>query len=1187
MMHDKSSSHQLAFFDGTASDVRSLADQVPDHIEPIIIEFGTDPLEVIAQVLASRADVGAVHIFGHGSPGNLVLGGITLDAEVLPHYADVLASIGFALSGGDILLYGCSVGEGSKGAKFVDLLARLTAANVAAADGPIGAAVEGGSWKLPVVTGALSTAVIEMPQFVGILASGILQNRYVKFGYSDDGTLGVDGGAKPGIQYDPTGNREFFDSADSLTPGSPFEGFSVKVGTTLYSENNDNGAGADHGTSILGINQTTEGVDTFGSVTFVTLAGGLRIEQTYSLTNVDSKVITMAVTVENVSGETVSAVSYARYTDPDVDSNDLPGATSSTNNTIGAEGIDAEDIVLATGPTSGRVIGLYSNSSFDHATGVSDDWSSDPADYLSGVNTGPASDAVIGIGFDLGDFAVGESKSFSFAYVFAASAAELDDSISEVPPATNTAPVFTEISGPVDTVFADQQGEISYADIAAQADESDSGGSVEAFVVTGVTSGTLLIGESSETAMAWAAGTNDRISSTLNAYWTPQANTSGTRDAFTVVAVDNEGALSTTEVQVPVSVIHRLVGTVFNDLLVDDSGLDTLILGLAGDDILVGGIGNDTLDGSDGNDTADYGSASASVTVDLAQTGAQAVSAEEGSDTLINIENLAGSGFADTLLGNAGSNVLTGRFGADVLDGDAGNDRLYGNQGADLLKGGDGDDWLHGGQQDDLLFGGFGDDTLAGGKGDDLLVGDEGSDTAEYLTAEDGVSVSLSILGAQRVSASEGTDTLVHIENLTGGLFGDSLTGDAGTNVLMGDKGDDVLKGLAGSDSLFGGLGNDTLSGGMGDDLLNGGEGSDLADYGTAEDGVSVNLSIEGAQSVSPLEGTDTLISIENLTGSHFNDALTGNAAANSLIGGDGADVLTGLFGNDMLRGGLGNDTLYGNQGDDLLEGGEGNNWMHGGQGNDRLIGRAGDDTLAGGKGNDFLTGGAGSNTAEYLTAEDGVSVNLSIVGAQRVSASEGTDTLVDIANLTGSRYGDSLTGNAAANTLLGADGNDVINGLAGNDVLEGGAGNDRLYGNQDNDLLEGEAGDDWLHGGQGTDALFGGLGRDTLAGGKGDDILAGGDGADVFVFEQDDGSGGTDYIFDFEQGVDQIGLTGRLAAMVSDGDDDIIMQQLIWNATNSTLSLARDGNDADLIQLATIVHDGSLILTSEDFTFV
>lgn len=52
-------------------------------------------------------------------------------------------------------------------------------------------------------------------------------------------------------------------------------------------------------------------------------------------------------------------------------------------------------------------------------------------------------------------------------------------------------------------------------------------------------------------------------------------------------------------------------------------------------------------------------------------------------------------------------------------------------------------------------------------------------------------------------------------------------------------------------------------------------------------------------------------------------------------------------------------------------------------------------------------------------------------------------DVLIDIENLSGSVFADTLDGSAVANRLAGGAGNDALDGLAGNDHLIGGAGND------------------------------------------------------------------------------------------------------------------------------------------------
>jgi uncharacterized delta-60 repeat protein len=121
--------------------------------------------------------------------------------------------------------------------------------------------------------------------------------------------------------------------------------------------------------------------------------------------------------------------------------------------------------------------------------------------------------------------------------------------------ATNDAPTLTTISSPVVTVNEDTQATITFADLQSSSNDSDVDGTVIAFVVKGVSSGTLLIGTSSGTATAWAAGTNDTIDATHQAYWTGDLNANGTLNAFTVVAKDDGGLESATPVQVQLSVV--------------------------------------------------------------------------------------------------------------------------------------------------------------------------------------------------------------------------------------------------------------------------------------------------------------------------------------------------------------------------------------------------------------------------------------------------------------------------------------------------------------------------------------------------------------------------------------------------------------------------------------------------------
>jgi Ca2+-binding RTX toxin-like protein len=256
--------------------------------------------------------------------------------------------------------------------------------------------------------------------------------------------------------------------------------------------------------------------------------------------------------------------------------------------------------------------------------------------------------------------------------------------------------------------------------------------------------------------------------------------------------------------------------------------------------------GADVLDGGEGSDTASYaGLTLQGATVDLATSGPQQTDSSLAVfQTLINIENVIGSGWSDILKGDSGANLLTG---------------------------------------------GDGSDTLMGRAGDDILDGGAGLDTASYAEASTGVTVDLGVASPQ--STGEGADTLTGIENLTGSAFADTLLGTTERNVLIGGAGDDVLVGRGGNDLLDGGEGTDTasfigVSAAVTADLSAG--SATIAGVGGSERLISIE-SLVGSSFADALVGNDAA------------NALSGGAGNDRLTGGLGHDTLTGGVGNDVF----------------------------------------------------------------------------------------------------------------------------------------------------------------------------------------------------------------------------------------------------------------------------------------------
>jgi Ca2+-binding RTX toxin-like protein len=712
-----------------------------------------------------------------------------------------------------------------------------------------------------------------------------------------------------------------------------------------------------------------------------------------------------------------------------------------------------------------------------------------------------------------------------------------------------------------------------------------------------------------------------------------------------------------------------LIGNADSNSLYGNGGNDSLAGG-EGYDNLYGGAGNDTLDGGADNDSVAYYSAPSGVTVNL---GLGTATGGEGNDTLISVESVSGTNYDDTLIGNADSNSLYGNGGNDSLAGGEGYDNLYGGAGDDTLDGGadndsvayysapsgvtvnlalgtatggegndtlisiesvsgsDHDDTLIGNADSNSLYGNGGNDSLAGGEGDDNLYGGAGNDTldggadfdsAEFYSAASGVTVNLALGTA---TGGEGNDTLISIENVTGGYYDDTLTGDTGNNVLSGSDGNDFLYGGKGDDALYGGKGNDTAS-----------YDQSFASYTiTTPSGVTVNLALGTATGG---EGNDTLISVESVSGTNYDDTLIGNADSNSLYGNGGNDSLAGGEGYDNLYGGAGDDTLDGGADNDSVAyysapsgvtvnlalgtatGGEGNdtlisiesvsgsdhddtlignadsNSLYGNGGNDSLAGGEGGDNLYGGAGNDTLDGGADFDSAEFYSAASGVTVNLALGTA---TGGEGNDTLISVESVSGTNYDDTLIGNADSNSLYGNGGNDSLAGGEGYDNLYGGAGDDTLDGGADNDSVayysapsgvtvnlalgtatggegndtlisiesvSGSDHDDTLIGNADSNSLYGNGGNDSLAGGEGDDNLYGGAGNDTL-------DGGADFdSAEFYSAAS--GVTVNLAlgtATGGEGNDTLISIEnvtggyyddtLTGDTGNNVLS-GSDGND-------------------------
>jgi hypothetical protein len=154
---------QLFVIDKNINGWRDLVNNAGIGVSVLILDPFQDGLTQIANAITAYSNLDAIHILSHGSVASLQLGSATLNSDNLNHYTEQLTTIGNALSeNGDILLYGCNVAQGETGKQFIQALAQITGAEVAASDDLTGNSFVGADWVLEKSTGSIeATALVQ------------------------------------------------------------------------------------------------------------------------------------------------------------------------------------------------------------------------------------------------------------------------------------------------------------------------------------------------------------------------------------------------------------------------------------------------------------------------------------------------------------------------------------------------------------------------------------------------------------------------------------------------------------------------------------------------------------------------------------------------------------------------------------------------------------------------------------------------------------------------------------------------------------------------------------------------------------------------------------------------------------------------------------------------------------------
>jgi hypothetical protein len=270
-----------------------------------------------------------------------------------------------------------------------------------------------------IVAVMMSSGVMAQTASVTGTGMGLLQNDWVKAGVNTNtGTLGSGGGTSPGLLFDTTGTGTFDSRYDYLTPGAPFDGFSLKVDGTNKTNNNTGSVGiAKTGGLTLSNSDTTltwTGASAYGG-------NNWSVSNAYTL-GVGKPYIDITSTI--VAGGAASNVYFAKFIDPD--SQGMPGDSSATDNVLGYGAIPSTNVAFSEATVSRYALGLYSAAS--NVTAGINGWNTDAASYINAdasCGTGVlycTNDHTIGLTFSWTGVNSGDTLTASYAYIFGPSA---------------------------------------------------------------------------------------------------------------------------------------------------------------------------------------------------------------------------------------------------------------------------------------------------------------------------------------------------------------------------------------------------------------------------------------------------------------------------------------------------------------------------------------------------------------------------------------------------------------------------------------------------------------------------------------------------------------------------------------------------------------------------------------------
>ncbi|WPZ34021.1 DUF4347 domain-containing protein [Thalassobaculum sp. OXR-137] len=927
-------------------------------------------LGLAAAIAQAGRGLSSIHLFSHGAPGLVHLAGSHVTEADLAR--PDIAALRQALAGRPLVLYGCSVGRGQIGRRFVEALSAALAAPVLASSTPTGAAWRGGDWAFDLSAGArphhseLPFGPTRMATWPGLLMATVTSTA------GDNVTAG-----SLGLAATTTDATISFSNLDgqtiTLTQSPQF----VRGSATELSFTN--------GTTSLTIGGST--LVSNSHLYFELTAGqSLTINSAFDFTTAANVVLAEGGGTLSLNGS-LSDVGLLWIQD---NSNAEIGTTTSPTSAQ----IDSGTLRFATSATYTTAI------EFDGAgtihTGSNNVTLSGNVTWFGGTaamtKSGSGTLTLNGTGSTGGTMTISQGT-LSVAG---------DSNLSSGAVTINGGTLAVTGAGTINNTIT----------IGASGGTINTGAAVSLSGVIGGTGNLTKAGTGTLT----VTGTNTNSGTTTVSAGTLSVESSGNLGSGSVVL--NGGGLAVTGTT-----------TISNDISgtgsLTKSGTGTTIL--SGTNTYTGGttIGAGTLQVSGGSALADGGAVTVSpgATLDLNGTS-ETIGSLSGSGTLnigsgtLTLTDSASTTFSGTISGSgtiAGGGTYTVASGATL-----GGTSTF-STAVTVANGGT----IAPGNSPGIIS--TGNLTLASGSTATMEIDGNTAGTGyDQIKVTGTVTLSNATLNATLGYTPASGDVYTLIDNdgvdaVTGAFDGlaegATLTIGGSTFQIsyLGGTGNDVTLtyrpppasdsgGAAGGQPASGsgsGSGSDTVSGTAGNDILRGYAGNDtLRGYG----GLDVLYGNADSDLIYGNQGADTLY---------------GGQGTDTLYGGQDADILCGNNAADRLHGNGGGDLVYGNAGDDGLWGEDGADTLYGGQGADTLSGGAGDDRLFGNLGADvFRFGDAdGADTVhDFTIGQDVLAVAAGVNGS-------GIATTADLlARLTDDGAGNALLDLSAGNsvTLIG-----------------------------------------------------------------------------------------------------------------------------------------------------------------------